>query len=147
MSFNVDSWVSLEFERLAQVINDYDEYLFLEMVPVAEQQHLNDKNKVFRIVDDRNKSIVMYADSLANPQAILERLWSMDLKHNDVMGKLDAHNAAIEALNNQKKIEERGLLMEFAQFVLKNKKSRWEHDGRVFDDQFRDLGPKKKSFS
>ncbi len=140
----VDEWVSAEFQRLAEVINQYDQYLFLEMVPVAEQQKLNDKSKVFRVVDDRTGKIVLYADSLANPVSILERLWSMDSANGSVLDRLDAHNAATEALKNAEWIEQKGNMKDFAEFVFKNKKNYWTHDGRKRDAEFRDLGPVQK---
>jgi hypothetical protein len=136
----VDEWVSAEFQRLAEVINDYDPYLFLEMVPVAEQQHLTDKSKVFRVVDDRTRTVVMYADSLSNPADILAKLWSMDSKHGQVLARLDAHNRAVEILKLKERIDEQEAQKDFSAFVIKNKKSRWTHDGRVRDDEFRDLG-------
>lgn len=141
MPQDVDVWVSAEFERLAQVINDYDPYLFLEMVPVAAQKDLIDKKKVFRIVDDRNKKIVMYAESLARPDEILAALWSMDQVHGNVIVRMDTLNAAQEALKLKAQMDEREELKEFVAFVGKNTKSRWTHEGRVRDDEFRDLGP------
>lgn len=144
MSNDLDAWVSAEFERLAQVINDYDQHLFLEMVPVAEQRNLTDKSKVFRIVDDRTNSIVLYADSLTNPKEILTRLWSMDQKQGDVLARLDAANAAEEALNLRAQMDEREAQMDFSAFVIGNKKSRWQHNGTVYDDEFRNLGPVRK---
>jgi hypothetical protein len=142
-----DVWVSAEFQRLAEIINQYDQNLFLEWIPPEAQLDLNDKSKVFRIVDDRTKSIVMYADSLSNPTAILERLWSMDAAHNDVVAKMDAHNAAVEALKNQEWIEQRMALKDFSNFVLKNEKSRWTHGGKAYNEHFQELGPIKKTFS
>lgn len=140
----IDEWVSAEFQRLAEVINDYDEYLFLEMVPVAEQEKLNDKSKVFRIVDDRTKKVVLYADSLSNPADILARLWSMDSKYGNVLSRLDTHNAAVEALRLKEQIDKREAAKDFSAFIIKNTKSRWQHNGRVRDDEFRDLGPVRK---
>lgn len=144
---DVDAWVSAEFERLAQVINDYDQYLFLEMVPVAEQANLIDKSQVFRIVDDRTKKIVLYADSLSNPADILARLWSMDSTRGNVLRRLDARNAAVEALRLKEQMDEREAAMDFSAFIIKNTKSRWTHQGRVRDDEFRDLGPVRKVVS
>lgn len=137
----IDTWVSAEFERLAQVINDYDQYLFLEMVPVADQPNLIDKSKVFRIVDDRTKKIVMYADSLANPVDILTRLWNSDSTRGNVLSRLDTRNAAIEALRLREEIDKKEAAIDFTAFIAKNTKSRWVHEGRVRDDEFRDLGP------
>lgn len=137
----IDEWVSQEFQNLAQVIHDYDEHLWLEMVPVAAQRELIDKSKVFRIVDDRNNKVVLYADSLSRPDQILGRLWSMDSKHGNVLQRMDAQNAAIEALNLSRQMDEREAKIDFAAFVIQNTKSRWVHEGRVRDDEFRDLGP------
>lgn len=143
----IDDWVSQEFANLAQVINDYDQYLFLEMVPVAEQANLIDKSKVFRIVDDRTGKVVMYADSLAFPQQILARLWSMDQTKGSVIDRLELENKATEALNMRKKLDEIEAQKDFSAFILKNTKSRWVHDGRVRDEEFRDLGPVSKVVS
>lgn len=137
----VDEWVSAEFERLAEVIQDYDPNLFLEWIPPEKQIDLIDKKQCFRIVDDRTKTIVMYADSLCNPVAILEKLWSIDLKHGDVIARMDAHNAAIEALKLKEELDRREEAKDFVKFIAGNTKSRWRHDGRIRDDQFRDLGP------
>ncbi len=140
----VNDWVSAEFQNLAEVINDYDNHLWLEFVPFEQQEHLIDKSKVFRVVDDRNNKIVLYADSLANPADILARLWSMDSKHGNVLARLDAHNAAVKALEMRKHIDEREAGLDLAIFIAKNTKSRWVHEGRVRDDEFRDLGPVNK---
>jgi len=141
---DIDAWVSAEFERLAQVINDYDQHLFLEFIPPERQADLDDKNKCFRIVDDRNNKIVLYADSLSNPVAILERLWNMDSAHGNVLNRLDTHNAAIEAFRLRGQLDEREAIKDCAAFVGKNQKSRWTHEGRVKDEHFRDLGPVRK---
>lgn len=140
----MDEWVCAEFENLAQVINDYDHHLFLEHVPFSEHANLIDKSKVFRVIDDRNNKIVLYADSLSNPADILARLWSMDSKHGNVLARLDAHNAAVKALEMRKNLDEMAAARDFAAFIIKNTKSRWTHEGRVRDDEFRDLGSVSK---
>ncbi len=136
-----DEWVSAEFKRLAEIINEYDSHLWLEWIPPEHQIHLVDKSKVFRIVDDRTNNIVLYADSLANPPDILARLWSMDQQHGNVVARLDAHNAAVQALRLKEQIDEMDAARDFTVFVGKNTKSRWHHEGRVRDEEFRDLGP------
>lgn len=137
-----DEWVSAEFQRLAEVVNDYDHHLFLEWIPPERQFDLDDKRKCFRILDDRTNTIVLYADSLSNPPDILARLWSMDSKHGNVLARMDTHNAAVEALKLKEKIDESEKIQDFVAFIAKNTKSRWEHDGKIYDDEFRNLGPK-----
>lgn len=139
-----DSWVSQEFANLAQVIYDYDSYLRLEMVPVAEWSNLIDKSKVFRVIDTRNNKIVLYADSLSNPQSILERLWGMDQVKGDVVRQMDIKNAAQQALQLRRHQDEIEAQRDFSLFIIKNNKSRWVHEGRVRDEQFNDLGPVSK---
>jgi hypothetical protein len=137
---DVDVWVSKEFENLAQVINDYDSSLFLEMVPKEHWADLVDKKKIFRIVDTRNNKIVLYAESLARPDEILAALWSMDQMHGSVLVRMETLNNAQKALNLAKQMDEREEIKDFVQFVGKNTKSRWVHEGRIRDDEFRDLG-------
>lgn len=138
----IDNWVSAEFQRLAEIVNDYDHHLFLEYIPPERQKELYDKQKCFRIVDERTNSVVLYADSLSNPKEILTRLWSMDLKQGDVVGRLDAANRAAEILKIKEELDRREAQKDFAAFIIKNTKSRWEHDGKIYDDEFRNLGPK-----
>ena len=141
---NLEQYVSQEFQNLAQVIYDYDQNLRLEMIPFEQHHNLIDKSKVFRIVDLRNKTVVMTFDSLTRPDEILARLWSQDLDKNDVVGLMDARNAAVEALNNEKIIAQREEAKLLSAFIIKNTKSRWVHEGRIRDDEFRDLGPVSK---
>jgi hypothetical protein len=140
----VGEWISAEFQRLAEVLSDYDPYLALEMVPVAEWDHLVDKSKVFRVVDTKRNKIVLFADSLANPQDILARVWSMDQQYNKVIPNLDAKNNAIRALELRKHQDEIDAQKDLVLFIAKNTKSRWVHEGRVRDEHFRDLGSVRK---
>jgi hypothetical protein len=142
---DVSRWVSAEFQRLAEVINDYDHNLFLEWIPPEQHANLVDKSKVFRIVDDRTKTIVMYFDSLANPQEILTRLYLADQSHVDPVAEMEARNIASQRLELQKKLEEREAQKDLTLFIARNTKSRWTHNGRVRDEQFNDLGPVRKT--
>lgn len=140
----VDEWVSQEFQNLAEVLSDYDPYLALEMVPVAEWGNLVDKSKVFRVVNIQRNQIVLYADSLAAPQEILARVWSMDQNKNNVVANLDAKNAAIQALQMKKHLDEIEAEKDLVLFIAGNTKSTWHHEGRVKDEHFRDKGPVRK---
>jgi hypothetical protein len=137
----IDEWVSAEFQNLAEVLSDYNPYLALEVVPLNEWGNLIDKSKIFRVVDTRNNQIILYADSLSSPQDILARVWSMDPSKTDVLANLDARNAAAQALQMKKHLDEIEEQKDFVLFLAKNTKSRWTHKGRVRDEHFRDLGP------
>lgn len=141
---NLDEWISAEFQNLAEVLSDYDPYLALEMVPMSQWDKLSDKSKIFRVVDTRKNQIVLYADSLSSPQDILARVWSMDQNKNNVVTNLDAKNAAAQALQMKKHMDEIEAQKDLVLFIAANKKSRWHHEGRVKDEHFRDLGPVRK---
>jgi hypothetical protein len=140
----IDEYISQEFQNLANVLSDYDSNLVLEMVPMADWDKLVNKSKIFRVVDTARNQIVLYADSLTTPQDILARVWSMDQRHNKVVTNLDLRNAAIQALELKKRIDEFQEQKDFAYFIIKNQKSRWTHEGRVRDEHFRDLGSVRK---
>lgn len=140
----LDEWVSAEFQNLAEVLSDYDPYLALEMVPMSEWDKLIDKSKIFRVVDTRNNKVVLYASSVASPQEILARVWGMDQLKNNVVAQIDLQEKAERALEMRKWIDQREAEKDLAAFIVKNTKSRWHHDGRVRDDEFRDLGPVRK---
>lgn len=141
---DVDAWVSAEFQTLAQVLYEYDHNLRLEMIPFSEHHKLIDKTKVFRIIDISRNAVVYTFSAVNRPDEILAHVFSSDLAKGDVIGEMDARNAALEALNNQKIIDEREARKDLAAFIIKNTKSRWTHEGRVRDDEFRDLGPVAK---
>jgi hypothetical protein len=141
---DADVWVSAEFQRLAEVLSDYDHNLVLEMVPVEYWKDLVDKSKIFRVVDTLRNKIVLYADSLANPQDILARVWSMDQTYNHVVANVDARNAAAQALQLKEHQEQLDAEKDLVLFIAKNTKSRWKHGDRMKDEHFNDLGPVRK---
>ncbi len=146
MSEQLDDWICAEFANLAQVLCDYDEYLRLEMTPLNEWDKLYDKSKVFRVVDTRNNKVVLFADSLANPQEILARVWGMDQKNGNPFENLLIQERAQQALQMSKWLEEKEKLKDFSLFIFKNEKNYWHHEGRKRDAEFNDLGPLRKYF-
>ncbi len=141
----MDGWVSAEFQNLADTLYDYDQNLRLEMIPGKYWDQLLDKSKIFRVVDvSRGDAVVMTFSAISSPQDILAEIWSRDLNKNDVVGRMDKKNAAAQALEMRKHIDEIEEQKEFAHFVVGNEKSRWHHNGRVRDEQFNDLGPVRK---
>jgi|SRR3990170_4321101 len=137
-------WVSEEFARLAEMIQDYDRFLELRWIPPEQRLSLEDKSKPYVIWDTRIDSKVMFASELDPPVAILAKLFDIDNKNGDVLKRLDAYNNAVKAIELKKELERREEAMELSTFVIKNQKSRWRHNGNFYDDEFRNLGTGKK---
>lgn len=116
-------WVSETFERLASVIKDYDEYLELQWIPPGQRTEEADKKNPYRIIDTRSNSVVMFASELDSAQSILARLWGADNKHGSVLDRLDAENAAAEALKLKERMDEDELKQDFAAFLIGTNKN------------------------
>lgn len=138
--YDADRWISAEFQRLAEIIKDYDEHLDLEFIPVAARQTLIDRSQCYRIVDDRTKKIVLYASEIDNPVDILARLWTMDSDKGNVLARVDAHNRAVEAFRLRQKLDEDEANKDFSEWVFRNEKNYWIYKGTKRDSEFRNLG-------
>lgn len=137
----IEEWISAEFQRLSEIIEDYDPYLELQFIPPEKRETLLDKKQCYRIVDTRNKKIVLFANELDTPVDILTRLWDMDSNRGNVLKRVNARNAAVQAFKLKEQIDAREAAKDFAGWVFKNEKNVWIHEGHKRDAEFRDLGP------
>lgn len=140
----LNDWISAEFHRLAEIIEDYDPYLELQWIPPEKREDQIDKARCYRIIDTRNNKLVLFANELDSPVSILERLWSMDSSRGNVVSRMDARNAAIMAMQLKEELDRQEAVLDLSIFILKNKKNYWIHEGRKRDADFRDLGSPKK---
>ena len=137
----IEEWISAEFQRLSEIIEDYDQYLELRWIPPEKRETQIDKKQCYCIVDTRNNTIVLFANELDTPVDILTRLWSMDSRHGNVLQRVDARNAAQQAFKLKEDLDAREAALDFSHWVFKNEKNVWIHNGRKKDSEFRDLGP------
>ncbi len=113
---NDGRWVSSTYERLARVINEYDENLQLCWIP-PDKRTREDK-KPYMVLDSKTQSPVFYASELDTPVDILTKLYTADSKHGDVHERLVAHNLAIEIMETKQWEDEREELRSQANFLL-----------------------------
>lgn len=134
-----DFWVSEEFSRLAEVIQDYDPHLELRWIHPSQRTTAVDRAAPYCIFDTRSNYIVMYATELDTPAEILGRLFDADNKHGDVLKRMDAQNAAVKALEMKKHIDAAEEAKDLAAFAIGNEKNVWKHNGVKFDAEMRRL--------
>src|SRR5690348_17034786 len=91
-------WVSEQYERLARVVQDYDPQFELRWIPPEHRNDPGDIERCYVIWDVVTNNPVLYAGELSTPEEILGRLFDADNKHGNVLERIDAHNAAVEAL-------------------------------------------------
>ena len=116
-------WVNEDFQRLAEIVKDYDEYLELKWIPPGQRDTDADKKNPYCIVDTRSNYIVMFASERDTPQSILARLWSADNNRGSVLDRIDAENAAAEAFKLKSQIDDEEMKKDFTAWLMGTKKN------------------------
>lgn len=133
-------WVDENFERLARVVKDYDPQFELRWIPPEHRETPDEKSKPYVIVDVFTNSAVFYAGPLDTPESILERLFMGDNTKGDVLARLDAHNAAVQALKMKEQIDAAEERQDYTAFLIGTKKNYIQlGKGRKVDDQLRPI--------
>lgn len=133
-------WVSENFERLARVVQDYDPQFELRWIPPENRTNPEDRKNPYVVWDVIVNVPVFYASELDTPVAILAKLFEGDSKHGDVLKRLEAHNAAVEAMNLKEQMDKHEEQMEFAKFLIGTEKNFIQlGKGRKVDDQLRPI--------
>jgi hypothetical protein len=133
-------WVSEQYERLARVVQDYDPQFELFWIPPEQRITPEERKNCYAVVEHSplGDVVVFHASEMDTPSSILERLFMSDNKHGNVLERIDAHNAAIKALEMREELDRREEQKEKVSWLMKTKKNFIEMgDGRVLDDQLR----------
>lgn len=131
-------WVSEKYARLAEIVEDYDPQFELRFIPPEHRETLEDKKKCYVIWDLATNSPVLFASELDEPETILSRLFWSDNKQGNVLDRINAHNAAVEALRLKEEMDRRAEAREKIAWLVGTKKNYINMgNGRVLDDQLR----------
>lgn len=131
-------WVSEKYARLAEIVEDYDPQFELRYIPPEHRETLEDKKKCYVIWDLATNSPVLFASELDEPETILSRLFWSDNKQGNVLDRINAHNAAVEALRLKEEMDRRAEAREKIAWLVGTKKNYINMgNGRVLDDQLR----------
>jgi hypothetical protein len=111
LSAEGNTFVDQKWSYLAEMISDYNSSLELRWIP-TDKRSPQDRSKPYIVVHtdkDNKEYIVLYASDLDTPEEIMTRLISSDMKHGNVMSRMDIRN------NVQKLFEMRAKEDELAQ--------------------------------
>jgi hypothetical protein len=141
---NDGRWVSENFLNLSEVIRDYDPQFELRWIPPERRVDPGDKRRAFCVFDLVTNSAAFFADEDATPTEILAHLFDIDNKRGDVLARMEARNAAIEALRLKADIESREAKKEYVTWLMSCQQNyihlRDSHGEKIkVDDQFRRL--------
>lgn len=133
-------WVSETYERLARVVQEYDPQFELRWIPPDQRETPSDVTKCYVIWDVAANAPVLFAGELDTPESILGRLFDSDNKHGNVLDRIEAHNAAIKALEMKAELDANEEKLEKIAWLIGTKKNYINMgNGRVVDDQLRPL--------
>lgn len=127
-------FVSENQRRTAQIIQDRYPHLQLQWIPAGQR---SDKDYPFRVVDCSPGSppyVVCFAYEC--DERLLARVIAADTTRNDVINVLDAHNAAIEAMQEQARHDANMQAHELAFSILRSKKIHYKHGGIDYGKAF-----------
>jgi hypothetical protein len=133
-------WVSERYERLARVVQDYDPQFELRWIPPEHRETQDERSKPYVVWDTVTNSAVFFASELDTPEDILARLFMGDSSKGDVLARIDAHNAAIEAMNMKEQLDAEEERQEKIAWLIGTKKNYINlGGGRKVDDQLRPI--------
>jgi hypothetical protein len=134
-------FVSEKHERLARIVEDYDPSFYLAWIPPEHRSTPDDITKCYAIIETTptgQEFVVMHAGELDEPTDILARLFNADNKNGNVLDALEAHNAAVQAMEYKEKLDQAEERQEYIAWLVATKKNFINMgNGRVLDDQLR----------
>lgn len=138
-------WVSETFERLARVVQDYDPQFELRWIPPEHRVTPDDHKSCYMIVDIVTNLPVATCGELDTPEDLLTQLFNSDNKHGNVLERLEAREAAKQALKMKAEMDEMEERRDYAAWLIGTQKNFINMgNGRVVDDQLRTVRPGKK---
>lgn len=120
-------FISSKLQRLAEILQDYDPDFELRWVPPALRSDV-DTSLPYCVVHNQPNHppyVVMYFDDTVVPEEVLARIFEGDNKNGDVLKKLEAHNAAVEAFRLKEQLDEQMESADMAHFLMTNRSKNW----------------------
>lgn len=120
-------WVSEKHERIARIIQDYDPDLHLAYIPPDKREPGDIPFAVIHTPPDAPDYVVATFDDC--DERILEHLWSIDNKHGDVLSRMDAANAAKEAVKLREQLDREEERKELIGSIVRSPLNVYKHNG------------------
>lgn len=124
--------LSQKHERVAEIIKDYDPDLELAYIPKQERTAFD--AHPFAVVHTHNgyRYVVMTCREDEVDERLLARLFTHNIDNNDVMGRLEAEEAARRLMEMRQRMDEQEEKADFARSVITSKKNYYRHNGKVY---------------
>lgn len=108
---------------LNEILQDYNDRLSLMWIP-PDKRAPEDARRAYAVVHegkDFQQYVVCYASEMDQPHEILAKVIFSDSKHGSVLERVDANNLAQKLMDEKRRYEERMLMKEQVEKMLKDK--------------------------
>ena len=132
-------WVSEDFSRLAELLQDYDYNLELRWIPPENRTTENEQKKPYMVFHKGSGYPIKYLRQGADPREVLEEIIMGDMSRGNVLARIEAKEAANQLFKMKEEIDEREQKMDEVAFLVGTKKNYIKHNGKKLDDQLRPI--------
>ena len=125
--------ISEKLIRVSEIINDYDPKLFI--APIPDEIRATNPDKSHALIHEQKDGGTYVIRLLSEDEInedLLVWLWTHDNEKNDVLGRIEARDAARRAMNLKKVIDEREEEKEIGQAILNSPLHTFRHNGKVY---------------
>lgn len=125
------TFISVEHQQIAEIINDYDPTLALVWIPPAKREPGDQPFAVVHSPLGQQPYVVFYADEC--DERLLARVFSSDNARQDVLSVMDRNNQAREILNAKKRMDEAEEKKDIVRSIIKSPKHKYKHNGVTYE--------------
>lgn len=118
-------FVSQKWMFLAEMLQDYNSNLELRWIP-TELRSPEDRDKPYMVVsrDKQGKEyVVLYASELDQPEEIMTRIINSDMKHGNVLDRMEVRNNVQKLFELRKQEEELAEREDFSRWLVETKRT------------------------
>lgn len=121
------------YERIAEIINDYNPDMELVWIPPAERNAFDTKPFAIRHNPPGKPSyIIGFFSEEQMDHRIIAHLFAHDTTRTDVLSNLEREEAAKQALHMKERMEADEIRKDFAKSLLKSRKHVYRHNGKKY---------------
>lgn len=118
-------FVSQKWMFLAEMLQDYNPSLELRWIP-PEKRGVEDRDKPYMVVHKDKQGqyyTVLYASELDSPEEIMTRIINSDMKHGNVLDRMEVRNQVAKLFQLRQREEELAEQEELARWLVSTKKT------------------------